>query len=293
MVDIPYLVYFFLFLFGLIVGSFLNVLSLRYKPGARLFDNKVIGGRSFCLGCGKKLLWCELVPIFSFIRQKGKCRSCGKKLLWQYPLVELLCGLIFVGVPWRLLPGHELIIPYQFLIAAIWIIIFLLFLLLSIIDFRHYIIPDQINWGLIILGLVLIGLTIFYGKFDNILSPFLGSYALLFGFRENIFANYLLALLFGILFFGAIIVLSRERAMGWGDFKLVIAMGIIFGWPDILMVLFSSFIIGTTASLILICEGKKGLKDAVPFGPFLALGGATTFFFGSQIMEMYFKLFSI
>ena len=145
--------YFFLFIFGLAIGSFLNVVSLRYRPEQKLLDLKIIGGRSACPHCQKTLRWYELIPLLSFIVQFGKCRSCGQRLSLQYPLVEILTGLIFVFVPYLL----SSILNSQFsILIAVWLLIFILFLLLSIIDFRHYIIPDSINLSLAVLGVVLI-----------------------------------------------------------------------------------------------------------------------------------------
>ena len=96
-----------------------------------------------------------------------------------------------------------------------------------------------------------------------------------------------------MLFFGAIILLTKGKAMGWGDFKLVGALGLILGWPDILMVLFLAFIIGAIFSVILLIGKKKKIKEAVPFGPFLVVAASLTFFFGYQIIDGYFKLFGL
>lgn len=307
--------YFILFVFGLVLGSFFNVVSLRYKPGQKLFGKKVISGRSKCLHCHKKLAWYELIPLFSFIWQRGRCRVCRRKLLLQYPLVEFLSGLIFAGIPYYLINfqfsstlrlGYRLSIgtifnsqlinqlsAYQLIIIAIWILIFLLFLLLSIIDFRQSVIPDEINLLLVFLGLILLGLTVNYHKFDPVSSPSLGSYAIIFGLRDNIFINYFFAVLLGAAIFGAIIVLSRGRGMGWGDLKLIAGMGLIFGWPEIILILALSFISGAVFSIPLLTSGRKDIKDAVPFGPFLVTGATLTFFFGYQIMRFYFQLVSL
>ena len=96
-----------------------------------------------------------------------------------------------------------------------------------------------------------------------------------------------------MIFFGAIILLSRGKAMGWGDFKLVGALGLIFGWPDILMVILLAFITGALVSIVVLIGKKKKMKDAIPFGPFLTTGAALTFFFGYQIIGGYFKLFGL
>lgn len=303
--------YIFLFILGLAAGSFLNVVSSRYRPGHPLFERETIGGRSHCPHCRKELTWYELIPVFSFVIQKGRCRNCKGKISLEYPLVEILAGLIVAGTPWYLknlsafggsAVGQYSIFSFQssvngqwplVMFSALWIAIFLLFLLLSIIDFRHYLIPDAINLTLGILGLILIFLLNYYGWFSDLSGSFLGHYALLFGLRGNIWVNHIAAVFLGMAVFGAIILLSKGKAMGWGDFKLALAMGFIFGWPDILVVLVTAFVVGALISLPLLIKGKKSLKDSVPFGPLLATGGALVFLFGFQFVDYYFKLFGL
>lgn len=301
-----------LFVFGLAVGSFLNVIGLRYQERERLLSEKTTGGRSFCVFCRRQLRWFELIPLLSFLIQRGKCNGCGKKIFWQYPFVELLSGLIFVFVPYYLINFQFSIynfqsifqfFNYQLLIIAVWILIFLLLLLLSIIDFRLFIIPDSINLALAILGFALILFSIFLTSDVQRLNnfSFLGHYALLFDFNFlnnsisnnliTIAVNRLFAAFVGMAFFGAIILLSRGRAMGMGDFKLIAGLGLIFGWPDILMIAAFSFIIGAVFSVPFLIKGVKTMKDAVPFGPFIVSGAVLNFFFGYQIIESYFKLF--
>lgn len=289
--------YFFLFIFGSAIGSFLNVVSLRYQPGQKLLDLKIIGGRSRCPRCQKTLRWYELIPLLSFIIQLGKCRNCGARLSLQYPLIEFLSGLIFVLVPFSLFTIH-----YSLFTIIIWIFIFLLFFLLSIIDFRYYIIPDSVNLSLAVLGIVLIFI-IPQSSILNSQFSFLGHYALLFDFSFlnnlitnnsiTIFLNHVFATLIAMAFFAAIIIFTKGRAMGWGDFKLVGALGLIFGWPDILMVVFLSFVVGAICVTPLLIRKQKTMKDVVPFGPFLIIGSALTFFFGYNIIDGYFKLFGL
>jgi prepilin signal peptidase PulO-like enzyme (type II secretory pathway) len=290
-----YFLYPILFILGLAVGSFVNVVSLRYRPGHRLLDKEIIGGRSRCPICRKNLVWHELIPVLNFFWQKGKCRHCGRRLSLQYPLVEILSGLIFVFIPLYFVKFFPYILYSKFyiLIAAVWVMIFILFLLLSIIDLRHSIIPNSINLSLATLGLILIIFNGYYDKFDALNGSFLRYYAAIFGLRENIWLNYLFAALLGMAIFGLIIFFSKGRAMGLGDLKLVGALGLIFGWPDVLMVLFLSFIIGSLVSIFFLITRKKKIKDAVPFGPFLVIGASLTFFFGYQIIEGYFKLFGL
>ncbi len=174
--------YIFLFVIGLVAGSFLNVVSLRYKEGGNVFDVKAIGGRSKCLTCQKQLSWKELIPLISFFFQKGQCRHCGHKLSLQYPIVELLSGLIFVLVPFML---HDT----SFMIQGLWLLVFLLLLLLSSIDFRLYVIPDSLQIILAISGIVLTFFTQKIGTFGHFKGSFLDFYAFIFGFRENDWAQ--------------------------------------------------------------------------------------------------------
>ena len=108
---------------------------------------------------------------------------------------------------------------------------------------------------------------------------------------SNIWINHFFAAFIAMFFFGAIILLTRGKGMGWGDFKLAGALGLIFGWPDILIAVMLSFVIGSIISIILMLKRKKTMKDAVPFGPFLVIGAGAVFFFGYQIINLYFKLF--
>jgi prepilin signal peptidase PulO-like enzyme (type II secretory pathway) len=276
-----------LFLFGAAIGSFLNVVSLRYKPGKEIFSEDVAVGRSRCLHCRKTLKWHELVPIFSFIIQKGKCLHCKQKLLWQYPLIEILSGLVFIFIPLSL---NATLFSSR---VIVWIIIFLIFILIALIDFKNYIIPDQLSISLAILGLFLINIKERVGEFGMFNGSFLGHYAALFGLRENIWINHFFAALLGMSFFGLIILLSRGRAMGWGDFKLIGPLGFIFGWPDILMVIFFAFITGSIFVIPLLISRHKKMKDVVPFGPFLIVASALTFFWGYKIIDGYFSLFNL
>ena len=121
----------------------------------------------------------------------------------------------------------------------------------------------------------------------------MGSYAALFGFRENIWVNHLFAFFFGAAFFGLLILITRGRGMGFGDLKMAAALGAVFGWADILLVVALSFIIGSLFSLPSLIFKKKGLKSLLPFGPFLAMASIVVFFFGHEIINFYFQLFPL
>lgn len=289
-----------LFIFGLAVGSFLNVVSLRYDPDSEksIFSMKPIGGRSHCPHCRHILAWYDLVPIISFLFLFGKCGYCHHKISWQYPIVELISGgiallplyfykiynlsaLSAVGEPMTLYWG----------LIAIWISAFFIFLLISIIDFRWTIIPDELNIALGGLGLARIALLYYFDKFDAVMGTFLGGYAQIFGLREGVLLNHLIAVMFGILFFGTIIYITRGRGMGMGDLKLSAALGLLLGWPDILITILLSFILGSIYSIFKIVFGHLHLKDAVPFGPFIVLAAAVVLFFGEELLRVYFTVF--
>ncbi|MBZ1348847.1 MAG: prepilin peptidase [Candidatus Liptonbacteria bacterium] len=291
--------YFLIFFFGAAAGSFLNVLSLRYNPDKNLFYNA--GGRSRCLGCGEKLCWYELIPLFSFFIQKGRCRHCRQRLLWQYPLIEALCGLLCVFITFKILETsliYFLPLSTQVFLIILWFLIFLSLVLMSLIDFKLQIIPDEINIFLIVLGFL--NLLVYYYLFPfsdiidlNLKTSFLGSYALLFRFSDILWFNFLLGAVFGGLFFGFLYFITKGQGMGFGDVKLAFSLGLVFGWPDILIISLLAFIIGSFVGLFLMIRQKKKMKDLLPFGPFIALSSFLVFLFGAQILGFYFKLFLV
>ncbi|MDP2650691.1 MAG: prepilin peptidase [bacterium] len=265
---------------GLLVGSYLNVLALRFSPKEGFRASRK--GRSRCPSCGKTLRWYELVPLVSFFIQTGKCRSCHKRISFQYPIVELLSALVFIAVPWQL--GWS---P----LAALWIFAFLILILIAVIDLRLGIIPDKLNLLTATSGLIIAGLTYFGNNPD---FSFLGSYALLFQLEAGNFWLYRLAgVAFGLILFGGIYLLTRGKAMGLGDVKFAGALGILLGWPDAALALILAFIVGGFLAAPLIIAKRKGMKDALPFGPFIVIGVTLVFFFGYHILNGYFQLFSL
>jgi len=238
--------YIFLFLFGLVVGSFLNVVISRFPTKESILKN-----RSHCPFCQKKLTWFELVPILSFIIQRGKCRHCGKKISWQYPLVEFFTGLIFLLIFIYKLP------VFYFLIACFLIILFLY-------DLKHYLVPDKIVYPAIII-------TFIYRLFEDF--------------------NYLLAALIGGAFFLAIVLISRGRWMGMGDVKIGFLMGLILGLSYLFTALFLAFLSGAIISVILIILKKKTLQSEIPFAPFLIGATFITIFWGDILINWYLNLF--
>ncbi|MDI6734473.1 MAG: prepilin peptidase [Patescibacteria group bacterium] len=296
--------FFWIILFGLgmALGSFLNVLIFRYDPCGKLFNFKRLNGRSHCPQCRENLCWFDLIPLFSFLFLLGRCRYCKKQISWQYPIVEFLSGVIFIAVPLFLnrfywvsnLSFSSLELSFWYYVFVFcWIAVFLLFLAMSVIDFRDYVIPDEINLFLAILGIAItIFLTAESGLFPRFDSSFLGHYALMFSFFDNIILNRILCSLFIGLLFSALSILSRGRAMGFGDAKLAFAVGLIFGWPDIILAVMLAFILGGLVGLGLIVFRGKNMRDKLPFAPFFVVGMILTFFLGFTLISSYFNLFN-
>jgi prepilin signal peptidase PulO-like enzyme (type II secretory pathway) len=287
------MVWVILFIFGLAIGSFLNVVILRYDGERFLFDTGAIGGRSHCPHCKHTLRWFELVPVVSYIIQGGRCRECRARLTIQYPVVELISGALFAGVPFALGAvgaPPETAIPLA-LVAALWTASFEALLVMSVIDIRMGIIPDEV---VVFLSLVGIFLIIFSsGYFGTANHSLLGPYASLFGWQwSDIFAK-LIGAAVGGAFFWVLIAVTRGKGMGMGDLKLAIPLGLIFGWPDIIFVLAFSFVIGGAFGAMAVLLKRNNMQGSLPFGPFLALGAASAFFFGPAIFAWYFPLIGL
>ncbi len=288
-----YLLYSLLFFFGSAIGSFLNVLTIRYQPDKPLLSRDIISGRSLCPFCHKILRWYELIPLISFVIQKGRCRACHQRLSWQYPIVEFITGALFILVFWRLFsiyhPLHTLIFAESllsfYISVIVWLIVLVIYLAISIIDLKHQIIPDGLNIILFLAALILI-----VGGFK---TTFLGSYNALFGVRDNIWLNHLIASLVALLFFLAIYFLWEKRGIGLGDIKLAAVSGFLLGWPDIALASILAFTIGALVSIFLMLYKKRTIKDFIPFGPFLALGVFLVFFFGESILRFYFNFIEL
>jgi len=179
------------------------------------------------------------------------------------------------------------------LISVIWIWVFYLFILLTLIDLKYKIIPNEINVLLVLLGFGIIGWQWWYAKFGLASGTFLGGYAAMFGFRENLFVNHILAALVAGGVFWLAVVLTRGRGMGMGDAKLAFALGWLFGWPDVLLLIMLAFIMGGIVGIGIILKKRGGAKMLVPFGPFLALAALLVFVWGESILINYFGLFGI
>ena len=248
------------FIFGAIVGSFLNVIALRWNTG------KGLGGRSMCMSCGKTLTWKELVPIFSFVAQKGACRKCKSKISWQYPLVEFLAGAVFVLIFLSFPPVSAL----AGLTTLVQIIAACLLLVISVYDIKHKIIPDVLVYAFD--GLAL--LSIFVGGSSWLHVPSL----------SMLLAGPILALPFALLW-----AISKGKWMGLGDAKLVIGLGWLLGISAGVNAIILAFWIAAVVSVIwlYVVYGKFKHKTEIPFGPYLIVGFYLVLLFGIQVLDVH------
>ena len=271
--------YFVIFIFGLIVGSFLNCVIYRLqtdesflkgRPRRKAFS--FLRGRSFCPNCRHILSWQDLIPILSFLLLKGKCRYCRQKISFQYPLVELATGIIFLLI-FLLLNNY----PMVQVIRSLYLGTMSCFLIVIFVyDFKHYLIPDKVIYPAIAIAFLY---NIFYSFFLIHNSKFL-IYSLFSAFGAAVF-------------FLLIVLISRGKWMGIGDIKLAFFMGLFLSFPKILVALFSAFFIGAIIGIGLIIAGKKTMKSEVPFGPFLVTGTLLALFLGEQIITWYLTLFLV
>lgn len=256
---ILFLLYLFIFVFGLCIGSFLNCVIYRMET------EKSLRGRSFCPGCKNQLKWTDLVPVFSFLFLKGKCRNCKQKISIQYPIIEILTGLIF------LLIFNQFSI-LQFINLIFWFYVFSVMIIIFVYDLKHYEIPDKILIPAILIALIY-DIFILCQPF-SLMCP----------------VNYIFAIFIGSGFFLSIFLISKGLWMGFGDVKFAILMGLLLGFPNILLALFLSFFFGAIIGIILIIFEKRGIKSEIPFAPFLIAGTLLAIFWGSQIIDWYLSL---
>ena len=271
------------FIIGLVFGSFLNVVVYRLKSG------EPIGlSCSFCPYCKTTLKWYDLVPLLSFICLCGRCRYCHKKISWQYPIVEILSGLIWVIVAYKSnfqfsIFNFQSISNFQFLNFIYYIFILSALLVIAVYDFKWRIIPDKIVYPAIAAALIFNLFEI--SKYQNL--------EILKYLNIEIFIWPLLVAIVAFLFFFLIFYFSNGKAMGLGDAKLAFLIGLFLGHPLAVAAFMLAFVIGAASGIILIGLGKIfshykkwGMKSQIAFGPFLVLGAFLAFFFSDFIIKL-------
>lgn len=245
------------FVFGLIIGSFLNVVVYRYNT------EKSFGGRSACMSCQSQLHWYELIPLFSFFALRGRCLSCKTKIGAQYPLVELVTGLVFSGI---FLKFQDIFFSstLQFVVTyAYYGVMFCLLIVIAVYDIKHKIIPDMLS--------LIFGILAFVGLF------------LFSGFSFNPHIPKMFEFLSGILIatpFALTWLISKGTWMGLGDAKLALGLGYFLPLGRVLSGVVVAFWSGAIIGLVLLLFSKKyKIKSEIPFAPFLVLGVLLAFLF--------------
>jgi leader peptidase (prepilin peptidase) / N-methyltransferase len=254
----------FVFIFGLIVGSFLNVCIYRIP-----LKKSIINPPSGCPGCGERIKFYDNIPILSYIILGGKCRRCRQSISVKYPFIELLTGLLNIAVFVKYYPDYLLYFAVLIFVSALVVI--------SFIDLSHQIIPDVISIPGIIAGFaVTVGLS------------FISSYPItwidsLIGIIAGGGMLYLVAVIFE--------KLTGKEGMGGGDIKLLAMIGAWMGWRSLPLIILSSSLAGCVLGAAALLLSGKGLRARIPFGPFLVIGALIYLFFGRRIETFYFQLF--
>ena len=255
----------FSFIFGTLIGSFLNVVAIRYNTGFG------IGGRSKCMSCGKTLTWKELIPVFSFLYQKGACKKCKSKISWQYPLVEFTSGILFLLIFITYPPVTGIAALY----TAFYLFITALLVVINVYDIKHKIIPDSFVYTFAAVAL-----------FKLILVTYLLQGAAGFttmAFISTAIAGPALALPFALIWLG-----SRGKWMGLGDAKIILGIGWTLGLSGGLSAVILAFWIGAVLSLawLFIVVKKFKMNYEIPFAPFLILGMYLVLIFGIHVIDI-------
>jgi len=248
--------YVFISIFGLLIGSFLNVCIYRIPRG-----ESISFPPSHCTSCNSRLKWYDLVPVFSFLLLKGRCRSCGERISPRYPIIELTNCLLYISI-------------------------------YAVYGFS----PEFIKFALlgsllIVIGMIDLDTTDVYLK-TTLTGIMTGAAWIVFSyFTTGEFLTYILG---GALAGGVIaLIILLTHGMGWGDFEICLMLGIFLGFRLSALMLFLSFFIGGLAGLILIISGRKSRKDYIPFGPSIAAAGIITMLIGNDIINWYLSLINI
>ena len=241
------------FLYGLIFGSFFNVVGLRVPKG-----ESIVKPPSHCTVCERNLTILDLVPVFSYLFLKGKCRGCGTKIHWMYPVMELTTGVLFAFAFVQLGFSKELIVAILFISLLV---------IITVSDIAYMLIPDKILLFFVIPLIAMRILSPLTPWWDSILGAVTG---------------------FGLLF---LIAVLSKGGMGGGDIKLFFVIGIVLGVTETVVTLFLASFIGAVVGVILLKKAKKGRKTPIPFGPSIAVAAIISYFFGKMLVDWYVNLF--
>lgn len=270
----------FIFIIGLIFGSFLNALEYR------ITEEKSMGGRSFCPNCKHQLNFLDLIPVVSWLMLFGKCRYCNKKISFQYPLLEVLTAFSFIlaGIQTDLIKSlNDYLVTLTIDVSYLQIIefvllsiIYFLFILIALHDAKTKYVLSLYTYAALIFAFVYQMVT-YTGNWDIVI---LWEYLLPIFIAALIPASFFFALSFG----------SKGKWMGAGDAEIALSIGALLGITLILPAYYFAFIVGAAWSLVLIANKKAKMKSEVPLGPFLISGAFFAIIFGQQIIDWYAKI---
>ena len=243
-----------IFILGLIVGSFSNVCIYRIPR-----NESIIYPASHCPKCRSKIKPVDNIPLLSFILLKGRCRNCKSKISIQYPVVELITGLIYLII----------YLTYALSVQTlIYIILSSALIIIAFIDLNEQIVPDVISLPGIVIGFIISFFVPYISFINSALGVAVGGGIIL------------------IIGLGGSVIFKKE-AMGGGDVKLAAMIGAFLGWRYIIISLFLGFFLGALAGIFLIISKIKSREDVVPFGPFIVLGSLITLLWGEKIINWY------
>jgi leader peptidase (prepilin peptidase)/N-methyltransferase len=253
----PMIFHFFVFVFGAVVGSFLNVCIYRLP-----IKKSLVFPASHCPKCGYKIPPYDNLPLLSYLLLGGRCRSCKVRISPQYPVVELVNGLLTLFLFMKF--GFSLTFLVLFIFCSALVVT-------TFVDLEHRIIPDVISLPGIVVGFASSFFLRWLGWQDSLIGILAGGGSLLlvaYGYQ----------------------LVTRKEGMGGGDIKLLAMMGAFLGWRAVPFIIFASSLVGSVVGITLMLAQKKDSKLAIPFGPFLAFGAILYIFFGKQIIIWYLNL---
>ena len=248
-----------IFIFGLIVGSFLNVCIYRLPR-----NKSIILPSSFCPACEKPIKFYDNIPIVSYLFLRGKCRQCGSKISIRYPLVELLTAVLF------LMLYRKLGLSFELFVGVIFVA---LLVVISFMDLDFQIIPDILSIGGLVAGILL-----------AIVRPVFIYLYPKFGFLDALYGVLIGGGVLFVIAYGYQLITKRE-GMGGGDVKLLAMIGSFCGIKGVIFSLMAGSLLGTAVGIPLMLIKGQGTKYAIPFGPFLSIGALLYLFMGNYFVR--------
>jgi leader peptidase (prepilin peptidase)/N-methyltransferase len=246
------------FMFGMCIGSFLNVCIYRLPSSISIINPS----RSFCPQCNSTIQFYDNIPVFSYLWLKGRCRNCKASISLRYPLVELMTGILAIAVLFMFGLTLEGVVYFVFISSL---------LVITFIDIDHKIIPDIITIPGIPIGLA-----------ASFVLPAMTFKSSLMGLLVGGGSLLLVAWIYSLV--------TRKEGMGGGDIKLLGMIGTFIGWKGVIFTIFAASLAGTLVGIIVMLQKRENLKFAIPFGPFLSIGAMSYVFFGEKVLLWYFHL---